>query len=44
MSSRPDAELSTERHVKLLLADRRIGPEELERICMAVITKLVPTS
>jgi len=32
---------SAQEHLRILLATRRVGPKELERICMAVITKLV---
>jgi len=37
----PDPVASAQEHLRILLATRRVGPEELERICMAVITKLV---
>jgi len=40
-SGRQDAELSAQAHVKALLADGRIGTEELDRVCMALISKLV---
>jgi len=40
-SDRPDAELNAQAHVKSLLEDGRIGTEELDRVCMAMISKLV---
>jgi len=40
-SDRPDAVLSAQAHLKYLLATGRIRSEELDRICLAVICKLV---
>ena len=40
-SGQPDAVLSAQAHLKSLLATGRIRSEELDRICLAVISKLV---